>query len=184
MKKLICILLICSAFSVQSQIRIGGEIAIDINVPIPDIVINTRKRRPTPPQKKQPIIHVCSHRCNHNLGTINNQNGPRGRYLYEVTDASVVPLNDYEEKVLFVLDTGEVLGIIITTENPDDVNYNYYEHCECRGSNKILAVFLNNQEIALRNGSLSLQQHPSGDLQGVVNLHTLYEGDFNGNVNF
>lgn len=184
MKKLICILLIISAFSVQSQIRIGGEIAIDINVPIPDIVITTRKRRPAPPQKQQPIIHVCSTRCNHSFGQINNQNGPRGQYVFEVTDASIVPLNDYEEKVLFVLDTGEVLEVIIATENPNDVNYNYYEHCECRGSNKILAVFLNNQEIPLRNGSLSLQQHHNGALQGVVNLHTQYEGDFNGNVNF
>ncbi len=178
--------------SMYSQIRIGGGISIGVNIdlPIPDIVVVERRTdlpRPRNPRCGRAVIHTCDHRCNPNFGTIQHQNGPNGRYIFEVVNVSLAPINNGEEKLIYNLDTGEELEIIISTIKGNDYNYHYLDrNCNnCRpNSNVILAVFLNGEELPLRNGSLSLQPIGNGRFHSVVNLHSFYDGDFNGTVNF
>ncbi len=175
-----------------SQIRIGGgvSIGVSIDLPIPDIVIVAERSetpRPGPRVRcRQAVIHTCDHSCFDSLGTINHQNGPNGRYIYKVTEASLLPIDNGEEKVVYHLDTGEILEIIISTLNPSDYNYQYYDpSCQnCQDSNSILLVLLNNEELPLRNGSLSLQPLGNGQFRNVINIHSVYEGNFNGSINF
>ena len=112
-------LVFASAFS---QIRIEGGISVNIDLPIPDIVISTRKPRPVTPSRRPANVHVCSHNCNHSLGQIHNQNTARGSYIYEVVDAKLVLENDIDERLILSLDSGEILEIIIVTGSPNDFN--------------------------------------------------------------
>ena len=187
MKKIIVFFVAFLAFtSAFSQIRIEGGISVNIDLPIPDIVISTRKPRPAAPSRRPANVHVCNHNCNHSFGQIHNQNTSRGSYIYEVVDARLVPENDIEERLILNLDNGETLEIIIITARTNDVNYSIHNHnnCHCSEINQITAVLLNNQTIASVNGSLSLQPLNNGLYQAVINIHSLYDGDFNGSITF
>ena len=69
----------------------------------------------------------------------------------------------------------------IATVNSYDHNY---KDCECSDKNRIIKVLLNGKYLELRDGSLSLQPGGQNNFHSVINLHSLYEGDFNGTVNF
>lgn len=192
----------------SSQVIIGGGVgvSIDVNIPFPDIVITKRKPIPPAPPAPRPDIHTCNHvicghhtprpqvvhactTCNHNyaFGTINNQNRPNGQYLYQVVNANINTVSNGQELVSFNLNNGELLELVIATANHNDYNYHYNSHvcrhrCGCSNNNMILSVQLNGREMPLRDGSLSLQPRHGG-FHAVVNLHSLYEGDFNGTVN-
>ncbi|WP_299180500.1 hypothetical protein [uncultured Aquimarina sp.] len=186
------VILVCLSlgFKSYSQVRIGGDASIDIsiNIPIPDIVIEQRKNPRVATKPSVPVIHNCDHLCTHNenvsYGEIQNQNGPFGRQIYQVTRARLESSPVGSESVIYLLDSGDVLELIIVTANLQDFNYhNYGDTCDCSQKNRIVKVLLNNQQIQLRDGSLSLQPKRNG-FHSVINLHTEFEGDFNGTVNF
>ena len=87
------------------------------------------------------------------------------------------------------MNNGETLEFIIQTVNVNDYNYHFnnngnHNHGGNRNyNNTILAVLLNGRELPVRNSSLSLQHGHQG-VHSVINLHTVYDGDFNGTVNF
>ncbi len=182
---LLCIL---SLQPILSQVRIGGGVSIDVNIdiPIPDVVVIGRTPKPpvviTEPRRERPVIHTPTHE-NYGYGEIQNQNGPYGRQIYQVVQASLEPTNKGIERVIYHLDTGDVLELYIATANPNDYNYHIYNHCDCQQNNRITEVLLNGQYLPLRDGALSLQ--PRADMfHSVLNLHSVHEGDFNGTVNF
>ncbi|WP_298317123.1 hypothetical protein [uncultured Aquimarina sp.] len=184
--------LTCLIFSLTSysQVIIGGEASIDIsiNIPVPDIVIERRPDVRIETRPSAPVIHSCDHNCSHNeyvsYGEIQNQNGPYGRQIYLVTQAQLESNRVGSESVTYVLDSGDVLELIIVTANLQDFNYHSYsDNCECSQKNRILEVLLNDQKISLRDGSLSLQPKENG-FHSVINLHSKFEGDFNGTINF
>ncbi|KAA1245985.1 hypothetical protein [Aquimarina sp. RZ0] len=184
--------LFLSTLTSFAQVRIGGGVSIDINIdlPLPEVVVVSRRPEPVirKPKPNRPIIHTCDHRCNHNdvysFGEIQNQNGPQGRYVYQVTNAGLGGLNNGAESILYTLDTGETLELIIRTMNPDDYNYHYNNGYHNSSNNEIIAILLNGQEIAVKDGSLSLQPKHGRGFHSVLNIHAMYEGDFNGTVNF
>ncbi|WP_025663619.1 hypothetical protein [Aquimarina megaterium] len=181
-------LILIVMFPVSAQIRIVGKVSVNINHPIPEVVIvKGRSKRPMPRQRRKPpvIVSTCNP-CNHSFGAINNQNGPSGRYVYQVTNASLLPSENEGERIIYNLDTGEVLEIIIVTAHSNDYNYHYNKpDCNCvQHNNTILAILLNGKEIPLRDGSLSLQPRSNGKFHSVINLHSIYHGDFNGTINF
>ncbi|WP_108804353.1 hypothetical protein [Aquimarina sp. Aq107] len=186
------VILVCLLLGLKShgQVRIGGDVSIDIsiNIPVPDIVIEQRKNTRVDTKPSAPVIHNCDHLCTHNenvsYGEIQNQNGPFGRQIYQVTRARLESNPVGSESVIYFLDSGDVLELIIVAANLQDFNYHSYEdNCDCSQQNRILEVLLNNQQIQLRDGSLSLQPKRNG-FHSVINLHTEFEGDFNGTVNF
>lgn len=188
-------LFIVISTSLSAQVRIGGGVSVDvsIDIPIPEIVV-VKKRTPKKPrpkvitkQPRKPIIHRCNGHCNHNTnvsyGEIRNQNGPYGLQDYYVQEAQIQPLQNGLENVIYYLDSGDVLELVIATANPQDYNYHIYNNCECSNNNKIVKVLLNSQYLDLRDGSLSLQPKQNG-FHSVINLHSMHEGDFNGTINF
>ncbi|SEK41547.1 hypothetical protein SAMN04487910_0473 [Aquimarina amphilecti] len=184
---LICLILVSKSYS---QVRIGGEASIDIsiNIPIPDVAIERRNDSRVVKKPSAPVIHNCNHLCSHNenvsYGEIQNQNGPYGRQIYQVTQARLESNSLGSESVIYQLNSGDVLELIVVTANIQDFNYhNYGENCDCLQQNRIVKVLLNHQQIQLRDGSLSLQPKGNG-FHSVINLHTEFEGDFNGTVNF
>ncbi|WP_299311533.1 hypothetical protein [uncultured Aquimarina sp.] len=172
----------------HSQVIIDGGVSVDVNInlPIPDVVVIGRKEKPKPRPRK-PVIHSCDQGCNHHnastYGEIQNQNGPYGRRMYMVVQAKLEEYHNGLEKVIYRLDSGDVLELIIVTANENDYNYHSYANCECNENNKIIEVLLNGQYIPLRDGSLSLQPRTEG-FHTVINLHSHEEGDFNGTINF
>ena len=181
-------------FYSNAQVRIGGGVSIDINLPLPEIVVVNRRPAPIPQPRRRRVpqprpvpaprpVHTCSHVCVHSLGTINNQNRPDGQYNYAVLNATVSPERQFSDRVFYALDNGETLEFIIQTANPNDFNYHYYQNRRDCHNNMILAVLLNGNEIPVRDGHLSLQPGHHGT-HSVINLHTVYDGDFNGTVNF
>ncbi|MHA7057312.1 hypothetical protein ACWGOQ_0008850 [Aquimarina sp. M1] len=180
----------------HSQVVIGGGVSVDVNIdlPIPDVVVIGRKegpRRRTKPRvvtkPRKPVIHSCNQGCNHHngsvFGEIQNQNGPYGRQIYNVVQARLSGYQNGLEKVIYRLNSGDILELIIATANENDYNYHNYSNCECSQNNRIIEVLLNGQYIPLRDGSLSLQPR-NGGFHSVINLHSQNEGDFNGTVNF
>ncbi len=170
----------------SAQIRIGGgvSIGVQIGLPLPDVVVVSR--RPVP-SKRPVIVHRCNHTCHHTFGFIDNQNTPSGNYHYQVTNASLVASHQSEqERLIYNLDTGDILELIIAMSNPNDFNYHFYNpNCNCEQvSNTILEVLFNGSPIAIQTGSLSLQPKPGGRLHSVLNLHSFDEGDFNGSIDF
>ena len=200
--KLSILFIIGLFFYSNAQVRIGGGVSIDIDVPLPEVVVVKKRRRPVPqPPQPQPRrrrvpaprpvpVPVPQPRrvpaprpvYTHSLGNINNQNRPDGAYNYLVLDASISPDRQYSERVFYALDNGETLEFIIQTANPNDYNYHYYSNHNPH-NNTILAVLLNGNEIPVRDSSLSLQPNHNGT-HSVINLHTVYDGNFNGTVNF
>ncbi len=196
-RQIVLFLLFFSIFSatIFSQIRIGGSISIDINLPIPDVVIvgKSPKRVPVPQPEQCPIPrekrHRCNDNCNHNnvfsYGEIQNQNGSYGNERYSVLDAHITLLQNREEIITYELDSGDVLELFIVTINPNDYNYHTYSNSySCNKNNHITKVVLNGKFLDLRNGSLSLQPRGNNGFHSVLNIHSVYEGDFNGSVNF
>lgn len=184
-------------FYSNAQVRIGGGVSIGINLPLPEIVVVNRRPAPVPQPRRRRVpqprpvptprpvpVHTCNHTCVHSLGTINNQNRPDGAYNYAVLNASVSPERQHSDRVFFALDNGETLEFIIQTANLNDYNYHYYQNRrDCHNNNMILAVLLNGNEIPVRDCRLLLQPGHHGT-HSVINLHTAYDGDFNGTVNF
>ena len=179
--------------TLYSQVRVEGGVTIDIDLPIPkDIVVVSRvpNEKPIPksfPKKRK--RHVCNGNCNHNTsysyGEIQNQNGPVGRQVYAVINAQLNTLRNGVEIVQYEFNTGDILELFITTANTNDYNYHSYpDDCRCDNNNRIIKVLLNGQYLDLRDGSLSLQPRNNANFHSVVNLHSQYEGDFNGTVNF
>lgn len=198
MKKLIFILS-CAFFIspiIFAQITVDGQIDIAINIPVPEIVIVVDDPVPAPQPKPAPeeiiiiedepeIIPVDGYPKNAQ-GTIINQNGPfEGRIDYKVQSAVLEDLT-VGEKLSFILDSGDVLSMIIYTKNYDDINYIYYDdgcfNCNDQ-ENSIVHPRLNGFALAVRNANLSLQTN-NQHFTAVLNLHTLNEGDFNGTVQF
>lgn len=179
--------------SVFSQVRIGGGISIDINLPFPDVVVvdNPPRRVPEPKPRRIPKKrrHRCDDYCHHNetfsYGEIQNQNGRFGRQVFSVLGAEIQPLRYNREVVHYELDSGDVLELFIVTENPDNYNYHKYsDNRRCDDGNRITKVLLNGQRLKLLDGNLSLQPRGSNNFHSVINIHSVYEGDFNGTVNF
>jgi len=183
----------------NAQVTVGGGVNVNIDLPIPEVVIG--KRRPTPrpvpapapvprPRRGNTGNHGGGHgghtrsRNYHSLGNINNQNTPNGNYNYQVVNASIQPESQGCERVYYALDNGETLELIIFTNNPNDYNYHYSHHHNNRYNNNITAILLNGQEIPVRDASISIQPQGNRGIHSVLNLHTAYDGDFNGTVNF
>lgn len=165
----------------NAQLRIGGGISIGVNIdlPLPEIAVVVGGTVCPQPQSRRPIVD--------NFGSIHHQNGPYGRHIYEVTGARLQPTSNQEERILYYLDTGDVLELLIHTVNPNDYNYHYYDaNCgDCWATNNsIVAIYMNQEEIPLHNGSISLQPEVNGRLHNVINLHSIYDGDFNGTIVF
>ncbi len=196
MKKLIALSILffsINFLSVFGQVSIGGGISIDINLPIPDVVIidAPQPRNPTPAPRRRPRrikkrrheCNSCRHNERYSYGEIQNQNGPLGRQIYTVTGARLHPLQSGVEVVSYKLNSGDILELFIVTEKPNDYNYHVYGgDCMCE-NNRIEKVLLNGQYLELEDGNLSLQPRGRG-FHSVLNLHSVYEGDFNGSVNF
>ena len=177
----------------NAQVRIGGGVSIDINLPLPEIVVVNRRPAPIPTPRRIPVpqprplpvprpVHTCNHSCGHSLGTINNQNRPDGNFVFQVVNASVQPERQHSERVSFNLDNGETLEFIIHTVNPNDYNYHFYTQNN-QHNNSIVAVLLNGKEMPIRDSRLLLQPQQY-EINSVINLHTVYDGDFNGTINF
>ena len=142
-----------------------------------------QKRKPSVVKKsRRPIIHT-NHNTDISYGEIRNQNGPYGLQDYYVQEAYLQTFQDGLENVVYYLDSGDVLELVIATANPQDYNYHIYNNSNCNQNNKIVKVLLNNKYLDLRDGSLSLQPKQNG-FHSVINLHSIHEGDFNGTVNF
>ncbi|WP_109437615.1 MULTISPECIES: hypothetical protein [Aquimarina] len=178
-------------FPISAQLVVGGRVAVDvdINLPIPDVVIERRTSKQQLPKSKRGrpiVIHRCDHTCHHDFGAIQNQNAPSGEYLYQVANASLVPSENGEDHIVYDLDTGDVLEIIIVTGNYADYNYHYFnpDYNSLPPDNIILAITFNGQEIPLHTGSISIEPQGIGGYHSVLNLHSIYEGNFNGTVNF
>ena len=174
-----------------SQITIDGQVSIDIQIPIPkDIVIISRtpdeKPKSFPEKRKKNTCHGnCDHNASFSYGEIQNQNGPVGRQIYTVVDAQLKTLNNGVEVVNYTFNSGDILELFMTTINTNDYNYHSYpDTCSCDTNNKIIKVLFNGQYLDLKDGSLSLQPSNHSNFHSVVNLHSQYEGDFNGSVNF
>ncbi|MBW1297637.1 hypothetical protein [Aquimarina litoralis] len=177
------VIIFCSVLANKSynQIRIGGGVSIDVSIdlPLPEVVIVDQK--PNPEVISQPRrIPVYE---NVSFGEIQNQNGPYGRLIYQVSNAQLESYDSREERVIYSLDSGDILEILLITVNAQDYNYHSYGSCDCLDKNRIVEVLLNRQPILLRDGSLSLQPSANG-FHSVINLHSKFEGDFNGTVNF
>ena len=196
-KQIVLSVLFFSLFSstIFSQIRIGGDISIEIKLPIPEVVTVDRspRRVPAPQPEQCPTPrrrrHHCNSYCNHNnlfnYGEIQNQNGPLGNEIYSVLNAHIVSLQNREEIITYELDSGDVLELFIVTLNPNDYNYHTYSNrYKCNKNNHIAKVTLNGEYIDLRDSSLSLQPRGSNRFHSILNIHSVYEGDFNGTVNF
>lgn len=180
------IFLCVSVFTMDAQVIIDGQ--IDIRIDGPDIVITNRTpERQTIPRKRQPVI--VTERIpapEHPIysgpsdGTIINQNnGPR--FDYQVVDASVVQLSNYNLDLVLQLDTGDIMTIAMQESNYNDYNFHYYERPNGH-NNTIYDIRLNNVSIPLNSAAVSLQPKGNRSYTAVVNLHSLYDGDFNGTV--
>ena len=198
-KLLVFVLCLSPLSDIYSQVRVGGGVFVDvtIDVPIPDVVVIGKRPKPRPKPRvvKKPrksVIHTCNHGCNHNnnnydhydFGEIQNQNGPYGRQIYQVNQAHIEGLNNGLERVVYQLNSGDALELVIATANHNDYNYHSCHHNNCHQNNRIIEVLLNNQSLPLRDGSLSLQPKGQNRFHSVINLHSVNEGDFNGTVNF
>jgi len=180
---LVCLLPVSVAYS---QIQIGGvSVDVSIDIPIPDVVVIGRKPSPKVviEPREQVVVHTSNHYETISFGEIQNQNGPYGRQIYQVVDAALASFHNGLETITYHLNSGDVLELVIATANSNDYNYHSYDNCSCEENNRIIKVVLNNQQIALRDGSVSLQPKANG-FHSVLNLHTQFEGDFNGTVNF
>ena len=185
----------------NAQVRVGGGVSVNIDLPFPEIVIGNKKRRrpvpapqpvprripnpqPVPRRAPAPRTTGPSHDYyNRSLGTINNQNRPDGNYLLQVVNAYLGAERYNNEHVVYELNNGETLEFIIQTNNPNDFNYHFYNnHHGQNHNNTIIAILLNGREIPVRDSALSLQPRHQG-FHSVINLHTVYDGDFNGTVN-
>ena len=186
--KVIIVILLLSSFSkVNSQVQIGGSIDININLPFPKVVIVKEEPRPVyhPKEEKRQKGHKPKKQhCEeyvYSLGTISNQNNRFGNMDLLIVDAVFEPIGRGLERITYFTNTRETIAIIIHTNNPNDFNYQYNTNPHCT-SNTIVSVVLNGHEMPLRAGSISLQ--PGRQFHSVVNLHSIYEGTFNGTVNF
>jgi len=114
-------------------------------------------------------------------GTIMNQNnGPR--FDYQVVSASVVELPNYNIDLVLHLDTGDVMTIAMQEVNYNDYNYHYY--AQPNGyNNTIYDIKFNNVSIPMNSAAVSLQPKGNAGYTAVLNLHSIYDGDFNGTVN-
>jgi len=206
--KLTLLFLLGIFFYSNAQVTVGGGVNVNIDIPLPGVVIGKKrapKRAPTPipapvpepiPRPRRGHTNTGNHggygnhgghtrtRNYHSLGNINNQNTPNGNYNYQVVNASINPENQGCERVYYALDNGETLELIIFTNNPNDYNYHYSHHHNNRYNNIITAILLNGQEIPVRDASISIQPRGHQGIHSVLNLHTAYDGDFNGTVNF
>lgn len=172
-----------------SQVTVSGGVSIDVNLPIPkEIVIvgETPRRAPTPRPQPQPRPRPIPRNVEvFSYGEIQNQNGPVGRQIYTVTNAQLGDAGNGVEVVSYELDSGDILELFISTANPNDYNYHAYNnHHSSQYNNTIHKVLLNGHYLELRDGSLSLQPKDQYGFHSVINLHSTYEGDFNGTVNF
>lgn len=172
----------------EAQVRIGGQ--IDINIGIPEVVvINRRAPRPAPaPRKRRPVVireripaPVPTPREIVSLGTIMNQNnGPR--FDYYVVDTHIKAFRNNELDLTFNLDTGDILTITMLELNPNDYNYHFYKRPNAY-NNTILNIKLNGNPIALNSASVSLQPIGRNGYTAVLNIHSIRHGDYNGTIN-
>ncbi|VXB84292.1 conserved exported hypothetical protein [Flavobacterium sp. 9AF] len=186
--KLVVAILVVSLFTkVNAQVRIGGSVDISINFPSPKVIIVKEEPRPVykhKEPKKCKVYKPKKHHCEpypEVLGVITNQNGRYDRVDLAILDVTIENIGNGLESVTYFTNTNETLEIIIRTNNPNDYNYHYSTNPHC-AANVIVSVALNGYEMPLRDGSISLQ--PGRQLHSVVNLHSFYEGNFNGTVNF
>lgn len=191
--------LVC--FTVTAQVKIEGVITVDIPLPkVPEVII-VKPDYPTHPERRGEERPNRKDKTLDYFGEITNQNGPnRGAFTHLVRNAKLQKLHNGLESVLYYLDSGDILELIIATGNAQDYNYHTHNshhrkgnrgggkypskrHNQQHNKNTIVKVLLNNKYLDLRDGSLSLQPKQHG-FHSVINLHSLYEGDFNGTVNF
>ena len=192
------VILIFITTSISAQVRVGGGVSIDVSLdfpPIPEVIVVNRKPnspRPCPNPRERRVNIPEENRCQGNCkdtrvsryGEIRNQNGRYGLQVYKIRNAQLLPLRNGLETVIYQLDSGDVLELVIATANSQDYNYHFSKHQQYSNNNKIVKVLLNNNYLDLRDGSLSLQPTGQQGFHSVVNLHSVYEGDFNGTVNF
>ena len=174
-------------FKSDAQVRIGGQ--IDIRIGLPEVVVVNRAPRPAPiPRRRRPVIvreripnpEPCN--CEgRSLGVIMNQNsGPR--FDYHVVDASIEYFTNNELDLTLNLDTGDVMVITMVEANPNDYNFHFYSNPNGY-NNTILGITLNNAPVDLNSAAVSLQPKGQYGFTAVLNLHSVYNGDFNGTVN-
>jgi len=177
---------------VDAQITVGGQ--IDVRINFPEIVINNPTPRKSPaPRKKRPVVvreripevividREPRRAPSRSLGTIMNQNsGPR--FDYHVINANVREFRNNELDLVLNFNTGDVMVITMVELNRNDYNF-HYSHKPNRHNNSILNITLNNMPIDLNNASVSLQPSGHNGFTAVLNLHSLYHGDYNRTVN-
>ena len=194
--KLLAVILVFVSSAISAQVRIGGGVSIDISVPpLPEVIIvNPGPETPRTDRRNRRVERPVDNRTNRRgdrnsrfnsrFGEIRNQNGPNGVQDFPVANAQIQPLRDGLENVVYQLASGDVLELVIATSNPNDYNYHFNNQRWQANNNRIVKVLLNNRYLDLRNGSLSLQPAGQRGFHSVINLHSVYEGDFNGTVNF
>ena len=179
----ILVLFVLAPFSsAKAQVSIGGQ--IDINIGLPDIVVvKPAPKKKRAPRRKRPVVirdrGPVYERVEYSYGTIRNQNnGPK--FDYQVVEASIVSFSKSELDLILHFDTGDIMAISMHEANFNDYNFHYYNSPnDC--NNTIESITINDTPIALNNAAVSLQ--PKDDsYTAVVNLHSLYDGDFNGTV--
>ncbi|WP_130733885.1 hypothetical protein [Flavobacterium sp. J27] len=186
-KRIIIIAALSFFIKTTAQVRIGGSVDISINLPMPKVIIVKEEPKPMPAPKapkKQKVYKPKKQHCEtilYSLGTIVNHTHRYGRVDLVVVDAFIENLGRGLERVTYLTNTRETLEIVIRTNNPNDCNYHYNTNPHCT-TNLIVSVALNSVEMPLHNGSISLQ--PGESIYSVLNLNSVYEGSFNGSIQF
>ena len=179
--------LLTSFCQLNAQIRIGGQ--IDINIGLPEIVVINRAPKPAPtPRKRRPVIvreRIPTEPCNCEkditMGTIINQNNGV-RFDYNITNASLRSFPNDELDLVLNFDTGDVMVVSMIEANPNDCNFHFSPRFN-RYNNTIYNITLNGKSIALNSGAVSLQYNGYKFFNVVLNLHSKHFGNYNGTIN-
>ena len=112
-------------------------------------------------------------------GMIMQQNaGPRRDHIVEA--ASILWLEGDVYSLEYLFTTGDRLEVILTKVT-QDFNHHFPKP---ESENQILEVYWNDQLMELKDAALSIQPRADeGSFHTVANIHTLYDGDWNGTVN-
>lgn len=180
-KIIIAIVTLVISSNLNSQVRVGGSIDININFPAPKVIIVKEAPKPVYKTKKVKKHNSKCERRDNNLGSIRNQNNRYGSIDLLVIDVSFENIGNGLERITYFTNTRETLEVILRTNNPNDYNYHYHTNPHCN-SNSIVAVALNGYEMPLQNGSIALQS--GQQFHTVLNLHSYHQGNFNGVVSF
>lgn len=166
------ILFILINSNAEAQIRIGGGISIDVN--LPEVIIrNPEAPRRIPPRQRRRVIrtHECQRGCECNVrrsfGEITNQFRGRNR-TYNVVDININERRNGIIEVTTFLEGGNEMHFVLSNVNPYDYNYSY--HCSDR-NNSIIEMYYNDEELDPENANISLQPKARGNYEVVLNIN-------------